>query len=365
MIVKNEALLIERCLDSVLPLIDYAVIEDTGSTDGTQDIVRRWLDRHNVLGKVFDEPWKDFGHNRTVALQYLRNRTGIDYALVIDADDVLVIHSGFNPAVFKSELQAGLYDVDIHLGGIRYSRPQLFQNRGFVYRGVLHEYLEVPPSISRATVQGFHITAGVSGARSRNPDKYQYDALTLEQALQTETDPFLRSRYTFYLAQSLKDGGHHGEAYKTYLKRSTMGFWAEEVFVSLWRAAQLAEQLGLPRHTIIGLYLEAWERCSHRAESLHNAARYCRLNNLFHQGRLFAKMGLDIAEPSSASLFVEPWIYTWGLLDEYAVSAYWTGHYRECLDACVGLLSDGKIPAAESVRIEENARFAREALSGA
>jgi hypothetical protein len=364
MIVKNEAPLIERCLDSVLPLIDYAVIEDTGSTDGTQDIINRWLDRNHVSGLVTNVPWQDFGHNRSLALQRLHGMaTTTDYALVIDADDVLVTHSGFNPVKFKAELQAGLYDVDIHLNGIRYRRPQLFQNRGFVYRGVLHEYLEVPPAISRAVAQGFHIAAGVSGARSQNPHKYRDDALTLERALQTEAHPFLRSRYTFYLAQCLKDGGDPGRAYKTYLARATMGFWDEEVFVSLWRAAQLAEQLGLPSHTVIGLYLEAWERCSHRAESLHGAARYCRLKDLFHQGWLFARTGLGIAEPESA-LFGEPWVYAWGLLDEYAVSAYWTGHYQECLDACVELLN-GKVPVAESPRIEENARFAREALSGA
>ncbi len=40
MIVKDEAAVIERCLDSVRPLIDYVLIEDTGSTDRTQKIIR-------------------------------------------------------------------------------------------------------------------------------------------------------------------------------------------------------------------------------------------------------------------------------------------------------------------------------------
>lgn len=39
MIVKNEAPVIRRCLDSVRPLITNWVIVDTGSTDGTQDIM--------------------------------------------------------------------------------------------------------------------------------------------------------------------------------------------------------------------------------------------------------------------------------------------------------------------------------------
>ena len=52
MIVKNEARVIERCLDSVRSLVDYVLIEDTGSSDGTQDVVRRWLDRVRLPGEV-------------------------------------------------------------------------------------------------------------------------------------------------------------------------------------------------------------------------------------------------------------------------------------------------------------------------
>jgi glycosyltransferase involved in cell wall biosynthesis len=43
MIVKNEAHVIRRCLDSVLPLVDYLLIVDTGSTDDTQTLVREFL----------------------------------------------------------------------------------------------------------------------------------------------------------------------------------------------------------------------------------------------------------------------------------------------------------------------------------
>ena len=85
MIVKNEARVIERCLASVRPLIDSWVITDTGSTDGTQDLIREALD--GVPGELREEPWVDFGHNRTRNIQHARGKA--DFLLTVDADHVL------------------------------------------------------------------------------------------------------------------------------------------------------------------------------------------------------------------------------------------------------------------------------------
>lgn len=366
MIVKNEAALIERCLDSVLPLIDYAVIDDTGSTDGTQDIICSWLDRHQIPGAVSDVPWRDFAHNRSLTLQRLRNRPEIDYAMMFDADDVLVIDPEFDAAAWKASLTADLYDAEFMLGTIRYFRPLMFRNRiGFHYRGVLHEYLEAPPG-RRDKAVGLHVQAGVEGERSRSPHKYRNDALLLRAALDSESDPLLRARYTFYMAQSWKDCGEYEQALDAYLARAEMGHWAEEIFISLYRAADL--MASRPQHLtthhpasrIIDTYLRAWEGCPHRAEALHGAASYCRQRGRFELGYLFAKTGIDIPVPDNG-LFVEPWIYDYGMLDEFAVNAYWAGHPHECLDACERLLS-GVLPEDMRGRIEANAQFARDKL---
>jgi hypothetical protein len=58
MIVKNEARVIRRCLDSVMPLIDCWSIVDTGSTDGTQAIIREHM--RFLPGSLHERPWKDF-----------------------------------------------------------------------------------------------------------------------------------------------------------------------------------------------------------------------------------------------------------------------------------------------------------------
>ena len=87
----------------------------------------------------------------------------------------------------------------------------------------------------------------------------------------------------------------------------------------------------------------------------------CRNKGRNEEGYQLAKRGLGIRFPSNA-LFVEPWIYETGLLDEFAVNAYWTGRYRDCLDASLKILETDKISGADMQRVTANARFALEEL---
>ena len=362
MIVKNETKVIRHCLESVLPLVDYILVVDTGSTDGTQQMIRDFLD-DKVKGAVIDEPWRDFAYNRSFALARLREVKDVDYAMIIDADDLLELDPGFDPRAFKAQMTHDLYDVPVRHGNIAHYRPQLFSNRlPFLFKGVVHEYLEAPPGqLSRTTATGFSIHASTGGARSENPRKYQDDAAVLERALVTETDPFLISRYTFYLAQSYKDCGEHEKALANYLKRAELGHWTEEVYVSLLEAGNLMAALNRPFDDVDQTNQRATQTVPARAEALHAASLYCRNQGRNVEGLEYARRGIGIEQP--AGLFVQPWVYDYGILDEFAVNAYWEGAYRELLDASLKLLAGDKHPPPSMVpRIAANARFAANKL---
>ena len=173
MIVKDESEVILRCLESVRPIVDYVLIEDTGSTDGTQAIIRDWLGNVGLSGEVYDEPWRDFAYNRSHVMEKLRQVQHVDYILIIDADDRLTCEKGFDPTAFKTDLGHDLYDIQMRQGGIQFLRPQLCSNKlPFCFKAVLHEYLEPPPGpISRATAKGFYIESGSDGARRSDRGK--------------------------------------------------------------------------------------------------------------------------------------------------------------------------------------------------
>ena len=72
MIVKDEAHVIRRCLDSVRSHLANWTIVDTGSTDGTQAIIRSHL--RDLPGELHERPWRDFGTNRSEAIALARGK---------------------------------------------------------------------------------------------------------------------------------------------------------------------------------------------------------------------------------------------------------------------------------------------------
>ena len=346
MIVKNEAPVIRRCLDSVRSIVGYWVIVDTGSVDGTQDIIREHL--KGLPGELHECPWRDFAHNRSEALALARSHG--DYSLIIDADDTIDVGQGFQ----SPQLTGDAYALDIRDAMIRYQRTQIVRNAlPWRYRGVLHEYLTCEGARPAGHLP-IVMWRNHDGARRRDSATYRKDAEVLVDALMTETDPFLVARYTFYLAQSYRDCGEKAKAAEAYLRRAQLGYWDQEVFYSLFKAAQLKEELGQDRQDILKLYLRASDSAPSRAEALHGASRLCRIAGWHQQGYEIAKRGIALIAPPDG-LFVEPWIYDYGLLDEFAVNAYWAGKHSDCLEACLRLLAIDNLPASIVARVAANA----------
>src|SRR5580692_7602156 len=92
MIVRNETANLERCLSAVADHIDCWVIGDTLSTDGTQDLIRKFFAALNLPGELHSFPFKNFEQARNAALDCAyASPLAYDYLLFADADMELVV----------------------------------------------------------------------------------------------------------------------------------------------------------------------------------------------------------------------------------------------------------------------------------
>ncbi|HYH82369.1 MAG TPA: glycosyltransferase [Longimicrobium sp.] len=351
MIVKDEAPVIRRCLDSVKALIDHWVIVDTGSSDDTREIVRAHL--AGLPGELAERPWVDFAHNRSEALALARGRA--DYVLVIDADEVLETDPGFR----LPRLEADSYNLEMRYAGCTYLRKQLVRDAlPWRYEGVLHEYIHCDQARTEAFLPGIRTVPHRDGARARDPGTYRRDAEVLERALRADPG---NARYAFYLAQSWRDAGEPGRALEAYRRRAAMGGWAEEVWFSLYQAAQLLERTGRPWPETMQAYLDAWEAMPDRAGPLYRVGLHHSRHGRHALANLFFSRALQIPLPGPERLFVERAVYDHFLPLEHAVSCYYVGRHAEAVDTNNRLLRHPTLPPAMVDRVIENRRFSLDA----
>ncbi len=80
MIVKNEELVLHRCLSSVQSLVDEIIIVDTGSNDKTKEIAKEFTNL------IYDFEWiDDFAAARNFAFSKATKK----YVMWLDADDII------------------------------------------------------------------------------------------------------------------------------------------------------------------------------------------------------------------------------------------------------------------------------------
>ena len=159
MIVKNEEKILERCLDSVADLVDEIVIADTGSTDATREIARRYTE------KVYDFPWTD---DFSAARNFVFSRATREYIYSADADEVL---SPENRERFRLLKETLLPEVEIvqmkYANQLQFNtvynydeeyRPKVFKRkRDFVWEAPIHETVRLEPVIYDSDIVITHL----------------------------------------------------------------------------------------------------------------------------------------------------------------------------------------------------------------
>lgn len=344
MIVRDEAHIICEALDSAAPRIDRWVIVDTGSTDDTVATIERRMAEHGIPGEIHHRPWRDFGTNRTEALELANGQA--DYLWVIDADDMV------EGDLDLTGLSADSYLLRYRVG-YSFWRRQIFRSGlPWRYEGVLHEYPVCDAPATEERLEGAYEVHGRKlGARSHDPRKYERDAELLRTVVARDPDDL---RSLFYLGQSLADAGDDAGALDAYTRRAALGGWDEERCLALIRRAGCLQRLERPWAEALESLLEAFDVRPTRAEPLARIARHYREAGRFTLGYEFARRAAALPYPVDDFLFVEADVYAWSARDEQAVCAFHTGRHAEALDLGTELLAGVSLPDDQRERVAAN-----------
>ena len=317
MILKDEAHTIRRTVGSVASAVDRFYILDTGSTDGTQDLLREALGEKLEL---HEEPFVDFATSRNRCLDLAGDAS--TFILSLDADDTLVGAERLREFLTSVKgLKDEGYELTIKTSEtFSFTTIRLFRaSARRRYKGVVHELLlppgqgSYPGGMRRPDgVRIDHFPGEVGHEKTKA--RWERDAKLLRAELEKNpTD----TRSCFYLGCTLKDIGtlpgqpmRNLEAFPIFEKRAKMGGgFKDEVFCSRLYMARCARRAGLPWASCVGFWLAAHEQDPRRVEPLADLAAEYSGRDEHAQCVLFASRAMQLPPAHDGALFMEDHSY--------------------------------------------------------
>lgn len=219
MIVKNEEDVIGNCLDSVKDVVDEINIIDTGSTDTTLDIVKKYTDR------IYHFKWiDDFSAARNFSFQ----KATKDYILWLDADDILLKEDAKKLKKLKNTLNTNTDCVTFFYNyaqdpqgnpALIFRRERLVKRiSNFKWVGFIHEFI----GGDKLNTLDADITVThkrIHGDSDRNLNIYQKK---LKEGVK------FSDRDTYYYGKELFYHGMKNEAIKEFESLLNKNIWIEE-----------------------------------------------------------------------------------------------------------------------------------------
>jgi len=308
-IVKNEEDVIGRCLDSVQGIADEIIVVDTGSTDTTKQIVRKYTNQ------VYDFPWiNDFSAARNFAFSLATQ----NYILWLDADDVILEDDRKLFLALKSTLDPAIDSVTMHYhlsqdenGHITSSlrRNRLVKRaNNFKWLGAVHEYLAVGGIIMNSDVAITH--CALSHDSDRNLHIYA------ERLAKGEK---FSPRDLYYYANELHDHGKQEEAIDFYQQfLATKQGWVEDNIAACGKVADCFLALNNPEKQLEYIY-KSFTYDTPRAELCCRLGSHHLQANQLKQAVFWYKMVTELEQPADC----------WGMINQACWT--WLPHIQLCV----------------------------------
>jgi tetratricopeptide (TPR) repeat protein len=267
--VKNGGEQFEEMLNKNMHLVDRWTILDTGSTDGTLDIIKKVL-VGKKKGKLYREPFINFRDSRNRLLQL----AGQDCKFTLMLDDTYTIAGdlrGFLDEV-RGDQFADSFSLYIKSDDVEYASNRVLKtHRQLKYMYKIHEVIQEKNNMNVIIpIERTRIEDGrFEYMEERTMGRKELDLKLLYEEL--EDDPN-NSRTHYYLGQTYNLLQQHEKAFQYFMERAdhpTPGFLQEKID-AIFEGARLANfQLKKPWPLCEALYNRAYELDKSRPDSLY------------------------------------------------------------------------------------------------
>ena len=296
LIAKNEESCIEKCLNSFKEIADEIIVVDTGSTDRTKDIARKYTD------KVYDFKWID---DFSAARNFSFEKCTCTHIFWVDSDDQIY------PEDIAKVKALDLSDKDIVICNYEYAHDEfgksictvpreriLRRSLNLRWHEPIHEYLNLDGQIFLSDISTHHFKK--AGSSERN-------LAILERIVKK---PGCISRNFFYYGRESIDAGktEQGIKYlKLYIEKND-GFW-EDVYAAHFKLAEVymsSDEVKFKHHLFKSLEIE--ER---RAEPYYLMGNYWESKQQWLRAAQWYECCLTVKRPKELLASYQPGYYTW------------------------------------------------------
>jgi glycosyltransferase involved in cell wall biosynthesis/predicted SAM-dependent methyltransferase len=295
LIAKNEEASIEACLKSFQPAVDEIIVVDTGSTDRTKEIARKYTD------KIYDFEWID---DFAAARNFSFSKCTKTHILWCDADDVLY------PEDLAKIKALDLSDKEIVICNYEYCHDEFGKSMYTVPRErivrrdlgkwfePIHEYMALNGQIYISDISTHHFKK--AGNSERN--------LRILERIVSKPDCISRNFY--YMGRECLDFGRVEDGIK-YMKmfiEKNDGFW-EDIYAAHYK---LAENYFAKDEALFKFHLmESLKIEERRAEPYYLMAQYWENKQQWSRAIQWYEFCMSVKRPKELLASYQPGYYTW------------------------------------------------------
>lgn len=309
-IVRNEEHALSRMIESAAEGVDEIVIVDTGSTDKTLEIARRYTD------KVFIHPWENsFAKARNHAMDHCES----DWILFLDADELVEsgtiqsIKDSLDKFSDKRVILLRLVMCDEHGNpDHEFAAERLIRNIPSIrWRGDMHNWVDSPEDDTRIIVPDWRIIHDRTIKPAEEREARARQRLEMAESIflpKIEADPKDR-RSLFYLAGTYMDSGEVIQAAKYLQQYMEVSEWNHERYQAALMLGTCYRSMGerdAAKRMFVQAMLENWKR----AEVLNQLGEMAIEDNDFEQAEMWFKRASLMDKPVDP-LFVQVADHTW------------------------------------------------------